>query len=173
MHLIEKYLPEFDVRSYYETAVAAPASAVFESIWNLDMSDSWIVRLLFAIRGLPRQTLTLKGFMQGGFFLLEERPNEEIVFGGAGRFWTRHADFQVLDSTGFREFESKGYAKVAGNFRVVPVNAGRAIVCTETRIQCFGRSGRRRFKFYWFVIRPFSGLVRKEMLRLIKKGSEE
>ena len=172
MRLIDEYLPEFHVSSYHQTVVSSPASRVFSSIWDLDLSESVIVRLLFAIRGMPRRALTLKGLVQDGFLVLDERPDEELLFGGAGRFWTRHGDFQALNAGDFKGFRQKGHVKLAVDFRVKPVNRNQTILSTETRVQCFERYSRWRFNLYWFVIRPFSGLVRKEMLRLVKAASK-
>jgi hypothetical protein len=39
---------------------------------------------------------------------------------------------------------------------------------TETRVRCLGASSRRWFRLYWLVIRPFSGLLRRSMLRGIR-----
>jgi len=41
-------------------------------------------------------------------------------------------------------------------------------VATETRIRCTDDASRRAFLRYWRVIRPFSGLIRMEMLRSIR-----
>jgi hypothetical protein len=34
---------------------------------------------------------------------------------------------------------------------------------------CLDESSRRRFRRYWLFIRPFSGLIRMEMLRVIRQ----
>jgi len=43
---------------------------------------------------------------------------------------------------------------------------------TETRIKCLDEDSRSRFGWYWAFIRPFSGLIRMEMLRAIKRKAE-
>jgi hypothetical protein len=43
---------------------------------------------------------------------------------------------------------------------------------TETRIKCLDNESRRSFGFYWMFIQPFSGLIRMEMLRAIKRKAE-
>jgi hypothetical protein len=45
-------------------------------------------------------------------------------------------------------------------------------VATETRIVCTDEASRRAFLRYWRVIRPFSGLIRLEMLRLLRNAAE-
>jgi len=45
-------------------------------------------------------------------------------------------------------------------------------VSTETRVLCYGRNERILFRCYWTVIGFFSGLIRKEMLQMVKRNSE-
>jgi hypothetical protein len=46
------------------------------------------------------------------------------------------------------------------------------ILTTETRVRCTDPAIRRAFLRYWRVIRPFSGLVRREALRLARVDAE-
>ena len=62
--------------------------------------------------------------------------------------------------------------KVAWGYSVRELAPGRCLLCTQTRILCFGDSARRKFKLYWMVVGPFSGLIRREMLRLAKRRAE-
>lgn len=71
----------------------------------------------------------------------------------------------------FCEFEKPGYAKAVWNFSVTEVGS-RSRLTTETRIKCLDDESRRSFGRYWTLIRPFSGLVRMEMLRTIKRRVE-
>ena len=45
-------------------------------------------------------------------------------------------------------------------------------LATETRVVAHGISARRKFRAYWLLVGPFSGLIRKEMLRLVKRNAE-
>jgi hypothetical protein len=40
---------------------------------------------------------------------------------------------------------------------------------TETRVRCTDERSRRAFARYWYVIRPFSGLVRRSWLRAARR----
>ena len=64
----------------------------------------------------------------------------------------------------FAAFDEPGYAKVAFNF---VLEAGE--LSTETRIAGTDERARRRFRFYWLLIRPGSGLIRREWLGAIAK----
>jgi hypothetical protein len=45
-------------------------------------------------------------------------------------------------------------------------------LATETRVWAADPSSRRRFRRYWLVIRPCSGLIRRVWLRAIKRRAE-
>jgi hypothetical protein len=56
--------------------------------------------------------------------------------------------------------------------RVDPADGGAATVSTETRVLCTDPGSRRAFRRYWRIVRPFSGLIRIEMLRSIRREAE-
>jgi hypothetical protein len=58
------------------------------------------------------------------------------------------------------------------NFKVVAAGDRETILSTETRVTCGDPASRRRFRLYWLVIRPFSGLVRIIMLRAIRDAAQ-
>jgi len=43
---------------------------------------------------------------------------------------------------------------------------------TETRVLCSGTAALRSFKRYWLVVGPFSGLIRRHILRAIARVAE-
>jgi hypothetical protein len=43
---------------------------------------------------------------------------------------------------------------------------------TKTRLLCADVATRRRFRAYWMLIGPFSGLIRKEMLAAVRSAAE-
>ncbi len=169
---IDRFLPRYDVAARYQIDVHAPVERVYQAARCLDMGDSQIVRWLYRLRGLPNSSLTLDGMLKWGFVLLADVPSQEIVFGLIGRFWTLSAQIQSVTADAFAGFDRNGFAKAAGNIAFVPQGNGSVRVTTETRVHCLGDSSRRFFRLYWLLIGPFSGVIRKEWLRLIKRGAE-
>ena len=72
----------------------------------------------------------------------------------------------------FREPSPPGTAKAAWNFAVGKSSDGITELRTETRVLCADLVTRRRFRAYWTLIRPFSGLIRKEMLAAVRSAAE-
>jgi len=171
--LIDQFLPNFAIKARYQIDIDAPAERAYAVARHLDMRDSTIVRWLCRLRGLPESGLTFEGMFKLGFVLLADKPSQEIVFGLIGRFWTLTPQIQRVQANDFVAFKRPGFAKVAGNMAFMPRSDAKGVrVTTETRIHCLCNSSRRSFRLYWQLIAPFSGILRKEWLRMIKHRAE-
>ncbi len=171
--LIDHYLPHYDVHARYEIDIRAPLLRVYEAAQSLDLRGSWIARRLFRLRGLPEANLTLKGMMDWGFIKLADEPEREIVLGLIGRFWIRSPRIQSVPAEAFIGFNQPGLAKAVMNLAFFQKEGGIVRLTTETRVFCLEEASRRSFRRYWFLIGPFSGLIRREWLRLIKRQAEK
>lgn len=170
--LIDDYLPDYDFDEKHDIAIEADARRVYEALNEVDFSESAIVRWLLRLRGMTSSGLTLRSLSKSRFKKLDERPGNEMVIGLIGRFWTVFGDLQNIDSAGsFKKFAKPGYAKTAWNFSLAE-DRGQTRLATETRIKCLDDASRRSFGRYWFFIEPFSGLIRMEMLKTIKRKAE-
>ena len=174
---LEEVMPEYDVRTRHRVEVRASANEVWSALFNTDFSDSFLVRILMSVRSgraLRRQgRKPLRERLAGtGFLELAEVPGQEIVLGVAGRFW-RPDGGRCFDVTPgeFAGFSRAGHAKAAWNFVLAPNPAG-CLLSTETRVQCFGRPALLRFRAYWAVVKPFSGLIRRAILNQVKRAAE-
>ncbi len=107
-----------------------------------------------------------------GFTKLDEVPSREIVFGIAGKFWRPDGALRRLsDRDAFLAFAEDGCVKAAWNLRIEAEPAAEPGTCTlstETRIRYFGETARRRFRLYWGLVGPFSGVLRRILLRGIR-----
>lgn len=171
--LLDRWLPAFDVSERHRIDVDVPAARAWEAVRALDLSRDRLVRALFLARGFRRTgALTLDALRRRGFVLLDERPGEEIVLGLMGRFWTPGGGIVRLEPQAFAAFEEPGYAKAVWNFRVVHAGGGGSMVSTETRVRCTDARARRSFRRYWLVVGPFSALIRRRALALIRTEAE-
>src|SRR5215212_6508338 len=102
------------------------------------------------LRGLPVAELRFEGFLKNMCFkYLEEEPYTEFVIDASQR-----------------------NIKIFWNFYFSEVEKNKTVVSTETRILCLTKKSKFWFSLYWFFVRPFSGIIRIEILRLIKKKAE-
>jgi len=172
MTLIDQFLPEYQFSNAHRVTINASAEKVYNSILELDMGKSPLIRILFRLRGMPRSALSFKELEHTGFSVLDEYPEEELLLGIAGQFWKLKGGMQKVDSGNFISFHKPGYAKAVWNFSLRETTENVTELSTETRIFCADQKSVRRFRFYWFVIAPFSGWIRWEMLRLIREATE-
>jgi hypothetical protein len=169
--LIDDFMPRFDFSETHDIKIYATAEQVFRAAHEIDFCESWLVRWLMRLRGMSTGKMTLRELRKTIFEKLGERENREILLGLAGQFWTPFGNLQKIDSTNFREFNKKGFAKAVWDFSLVE-SEGETCLTTQTRIKCTDAASRRSFGFYWTFVQPFSGLIRMEMLKLIKKKAE-
>jgi len=176
---IDEYLTNPDFSARYEIRINAPAPVVYRCLLRSDFSELWLVRLLMTVRSgkrLPRSPLPcdLRQRLQGtGFVILAAGAGQELVLGVAGRFW-RPDGGRCTDLTPdeFSEFSHLGYAKAAWNFRLRSDSAETTLLSTVTRIKCFGQAALWKFRLYWSLVGPFSGLMRKAILKQVKIAAE-
>jgi hypothetical protein len=181
--LIDHHLPQAEFAERHALRVHAPPERAYAAARRLDMSGSLLVRALFGLRSLPAlfsgKRLRADGglgtsmdrLLRNGFVLLDERPPHEFVLGLAGRFWTPAGGIERIHPAEFAVFDKPGMAVAAWNFTVLPTDEG-SLVATETRVRCTDDDARRSFRRYWRVVRPFSGMIRMEALRAIRRSAE-
>lgn len=181
--LIDTHLPHADFAERHALRVHAPPERAYAAARGLDMSGSLLVRTLFALRSLPALFSRKRGVMEkglettmerllkNGFVLLDERAPHEFVLGLVGRFWTPAGGIERIQPAELAVFDKPGMAVAAWNFTVLPTDEG-SLVATETRVRCTDDAARRSFERYWRVVRPFSGAIRMEALRAIRRTAE-
>ncbi len=178
--LIDSFAPSPDAVETHHIAIAAPPDVVYRALWIADLGRSPIIKLLLALRSLPdfathpcrtlprNQKITLQTLIDSGFGVLAEQPGKEIVLGVSGKFWRPTGNLSTFNHADFDEQVPPGRARAVWNFSV-DESQGRTILSTETRVICGDRSSRRKFRVYWFFVRPFSGLIRRIMLKNVRK----
>jgi hypothetical protein len=180
--LIDDFLPNFDVSERHHTLVLAPVADAYAAARKVDLARSRVVRGLLAARGIPARvrrrhrgapkSMTLDDLMAAGFVWLGEEPGREFVLGLVGTFWKPTGAISRVDPSEFASFDQPGQAKAVWNFRTIPDGEDRSFVTTETRVRVPDEPSRRTFLLYWAAIGPFSGVIRKQALSLIKADAE-
>jgi len=159
-------LPVYHHHERHAILVSATPERALAAAREAQLEDVPLVRLLFKLRGLraaPRgpvwDALLAQGFQTHG--------DDTLVL--VGKPWSPRGSLRAVDD--FVAFAEPGYAKMAMDLRAVP-DGGGARLETETRIYLTDAAARRRFRAYWLVVRPFSGLVRRGWLRAAKRRAE-
>jgi hypothetical protein len=179
--LLDEVLPRWDFGEVHHTDLAVERAAAYGALLELEVQDIVLTRALLELRELParirgtrpaigdRLVDTLEG---AGFRRLAEAPGEEIVWGIVGRFWHPWHNVepeQPADLDAFTRYAEPQRAKAAWSFRFEPLPGAGTRATTETRIQGTDAAARRRFRLYWLVIRPGSGVIRHDLLRALRR----
>jgi len=192
--LLDELMPHYDVVERHCINVHAAPLTVYAAIRTANLSSGLLTRMLLAIRALPAALLAiaqspreavaewrarrgsrdvaLADFERAGFRVVADRPPEELVIGLLGRFWTPRGGLcSEIDAETFRRGPPAGYALAGWNFSIRPLAEGHSELRTETRVWC-AADARRKFRLYWLIVRPGSGLIRVAMLRAIRREAE-
>jgi hypothetical protein len=76
-----------------------------------------------------------------------------------------------LDPGALRGWTQPGWIKARMEFRLEPTRLG-ALLSTETRVLAMDPRTQRAFATCWFLIRPSSGAIRREVLRTVACRAE-
>ena len=184
--LLDSLMPRYEVASHHSLVVRAPAATVYAELARTDLSRVPLAQVLMSLRALParlrgrpahpRRPVTGEAAAAPTgprFVVLAEQPGRERLLGLAGRFWHPTGNLaRLADAAAWQAYAVPGTARAAMTLRVEPINYQTARLYTETRVQTQGRRARLLFRAYWTLIGPFSGLLRRSLLRRVKADAE-
>jgi len=129
------------VNEVHEIALEVPPEVALDRVLALSVTPDWLVRTLFRLRGLDGLDLPLERFAIEVLGLeMVERTSTTAV--AAGRLRRQ---------------------RVAILFEAVPRPHDGSRLVTETRVADVDLG----FRMYWFVVGPFSALIRRRWLRAV------
>lgn len=177
MSALDRWLPDYDVAERHHVAVAAPPEEVDRAVREVSLDDVPLARALVRLRGI-RPDRGGGPFVEQlrrrlGAVVVEDRPGRELAVGLVGQFWRLRGGEGARPATAeaFARFDRADWGKAVVSFEIDPRN-GWSRLATETRVRVPDPAARRRFRRYWLVVRPFSGLIRILLLRAAKRRAE-
>jgi hypothetical protein len=174
MRPLDDFLPAYEFSERHSLAIDSPAGRIDAAFREVSIADIQVARALWWIRrrGRPYGD-TARPFIGGELpgVVLEDVPEEGIILGLTGQFWRPFGGQRDTDAPttadAFLAYERPDTCKAVIDFRV-----GERSLSTETRVHVGDPSSRKAFRRYWFVIRPFSGLIRILLLRAARRRAE-
>jgi hypothetical protein len=153
----------------HERVVQVEPERAVELALGLPADGDRIVSALVRLRRMRRSrgsAGTMEDFFRAnGFIELEREPREVIVgIGAPARLQSRE---RIDDPDEWSGWDRPGWIKAAATFRAEPAGDGASNLITETQVDATDESARRRFRRYWFVVGPFSALIRRRWLSQI------
>ena len=182
--LIDSYMPHPQTSERHSQEISAVESVVYDALWTTNLAGSPVIKGLMGLRLLPgrllrpeenrslKQRITLQDLIEAGFGMLAEEPGREVVLGITGPFWRPVGNTLPFNITDFAGPVRPGVACAVWNFTVQQAGENQTTLSTETRVTCGDGASRLKFRIYWLVVRPFSGLIRRVMLNAVKCACE-
>lgn len=169
--VLEQAMPSYDFRERHTRLIRAPLPAVWQALTALRLDQLTVTRPLVAIRALggTRGRGSRSLFTDGPVSMLEVSPPTYAIGGVVARPWQfrpqRHDVATVAELT---VFDEPGWTKYLVDFHLEPLEGGLRLT-TETRGCSTDARARHRFGLYWALIRPGSGVIRRDMLATIDR----
>ncbi|MFN2457897.1 MAG: hypothetical protein ABR502_06840 [Chitinophagaceae bacterium] len=170
--LIDEFLKHYHFHEYHSIVVKGIPEKVYPLLLNTSINNSFVIRTLFRLRGMP-VTGAVKDIEQMGFVKLGEALNKEILFGIVSNSGMFSDCIIKLSPEEFKMYSTERHVKAVINFRTDAAGENETKISTETRVLCNGRKIKNQFRIYWTFVSPFSRLIRKAMLKEIKKNVEK
>lgn len=170
--LVDDLLPVYDVSDGVAVLVKADARTAWSALMEVDLIEVGrrrpLVGVLGALRALPEivshvlhgetppkppKRMRLRDMPEipageGGWILLGEIPEQEIVLGLVGKFWRPVIEFKQVSAEEFRDFREAGYAKTIYALSVRSLSEG-ALLSGVMRTATTDDRARRWFMRYW------------------------
>ncbi len=169
--LINKCLPVYQFSEHHSIVIKGSKDQVYSHLLQADLRKGIMIKILLRLGGLPDDVYVIEDLAgKMGFVKLAEHIGDEVVFGIVTNSPTFRSCSSNISSTDFFREPNPHLIKAVINFRVTEKNTLNQMVSTETRVWCANKSIRKRFGYYWFFIKPFSQMLRKEVLKELKKS---
>jgi hypothetical protein len=178
---LDNVVPYPQFRMCHSRVIAAPLADIWDELNTVPMSALPLGLVLESLRLLPERLTGQKHPSLAGRTFLDitpipivfSEPPHVVISAGLSQAWRLlgGATPPVLDAAGLRDWTGTGWLKIGMEFRLESTPRGN-LLSTETRIQAMDRETMRAFTAYWFVIRPFSGAIRREILRVVAHRAE-
>ena len=178
---LDEVVPHPQYRMCHARTVSAPPAVVWDELSQVTMSALPLGYALESIRLLPARLAGRRHRPLAGRTFLDVtpipvlfcQPPRVVISAGLSQAWRLLGGLAppLLDAAALRAWSRPGWIKVAMEFRLEPTATGTRL-STETRVVATDQRTRRLFAAYWFFIRPGSGAIRREVLRVIGGRAE-
>lgn len=168
---LEQTMPVFHFHERHSRWINASPEQVWQALTTLTLDQLTLTRALVAIRHIRAHAATPAKplFTDGPVRMFEITPAAYAVGGVVARPWQhRPARADIASLEEFGRFAEPGWTKYLTDFHLQPCDGGVQLT-TETRGYSTDSRARRRFAVYWALIRPASGLVRRDMLATVRR----
>jgi hypothetical protein len=157
--VLDRFIPQPDIRERHETVVRALAELVFEVARGFDMKSIPLVRAIFWLRGKLLRTrapasarpkgLDTDALRAMGWGVLAEVPGRLFVAGAVCQPWQADVVFTPVAPDRFAAYAEPDRVKIAWTLEAEPLGPALSRFATETRAAATDAQARASFRKYW------------------------
>jgi hypothetical protein len=179
--LLDRFIPQPDVRERFETTIGAPAELVMQVATDFDMQSAPAVRAIFRLReallgaraDAPRRPQGILEETTGlGWGVLENRPGRAVVCGARCRPWLADVTFTAIAPQEFAAYAEPDQVKIAWTLETEETATGMTRFAQETRAVATDAEAREKFRRYWRWARFGIVAIRLLLLPAVRREAE-
>lgn len=165
-------LPGATFGEWHHGIVDADIDSVWHRLQRVRWSDLRLSRVALVARGFGIGPGLERGCLEtfAPHAVFAQTPPVEVAFAMVGKPWSPvpvSEPVATLDEVA--DYRQPGWLKYGMDWRLTELPDGRTLVETSTLCEPTDATARRRFTAYWLLIRPWSGLIRREMIETLKR----
>jgi hypothetical protein len=158
---LDSWIEDPTIRVSHRRTSRADASALWRAAQSITLRDAQLLGRLvrWRIPGTPADISFDELFRRAPFTLLHEGETH-LLSGIAGRIWTLRRDYPVLHGPdAFRAYATSGTVRVLFASWAEDLPDGGGALCSEVRVEAFGRQGRLGLATVRPIVRGFHQLI--------------
>lgn len=176
MTTLAEALPGSCFSERHSLDIEASPDHVWAALTALCWDDLRVTKPLMRLRGLGRApgAGSRRVLDQGPVRPLRLNAPQYAAGATIGRPWQLRPEPgpEVKDLQDVADFGEPGWLKYGMDFSLAELPTGHTRVATTTLCEPTDEAARRWFRSYWLLIRPFSGLIRRDMLHAIARRAQ-
>ncbi|SRR5580765_1160456 len=170
-------LPGAQFGERHARRIPASRDAVWDALHDLRVRDLTVTKPLSWLRAGGRTATGDQRLLDqpSPVVVLDESRPAWITAGRIAKPWQPRPDIgpvpESLDA--LRVFDEPGWLKYGMEFTIEPDGEAGSVLRTVTLCEATDRAAWRRFVPYWALIRPWSGLIRRDVLAAVARRATQ
>jgi hypothetical protein len=179
--ILDRFVPNPDVRERHEITIKAPAGLVLEIARNFDMQSIPMVRAIFWLRAkllggrisdVRSATGLLDEMVRLGWKCLAEEPGHLLVAGAVCQPWSTDVIFSPIAAEQFADYSGPDQVKIVWTLEAEALGPTLTRFATETRAAATDDLARIKFRRYWRVFGIGIVMIRRLLLPALRRQAE-
>lgn len=179
--LLDRFVPDLDVRERFETTVHAPAELVMRVAVDFDMQSVAAVRAIFRTREIFLGTAGAarrrpQGILEEtrglGWGVLDRQAGRYVVCGARCQPWLADVRFTAIHPRDFASYDEPDQVKIAWTLEAEPIAGDVTRFAQETRAVATDPQAREKFRRYWRWARFGIIAIRLLLLPAVRRRAE-